>query len=110
MIFPVPSQRFCGACDVLWSFAAASADAGAVMAVAFNGAGVPLASVERGPFRSFLGPGIILGGCDSGHIWLLPSRWPDTLVGMARSLWRGDCGDRRCAWAAHAGPCLRARN
>ena len=66
MIFPVPSQRFCGACDVLLSFAAASADAGAVMAIAFNGAGVPLASVERGPFRSFLGPGIILGGCVSG--------------------------------------------
>ncbi|MGO4382992.1 hypothetical protein [Specibacter sp. RAF43] len=50
-----------GALVILLFFGALSAFAGAVMAIAFNGAGMPLASLEGSPFHSFLGPGLILG-------------------------------------------------
>lgn len=42
-------------------FGCVSAVGGAVLAIAFNGAGVPLTYLEGSPFRSFLIPGLILG-------------------------------------------------
>lgn len=46
---------------VLLLFGALSAFAGAVMAIVFKGAGVPLEYLQGSPFGSFLVPGIILG-------------------------------------------------
>lgn len=46
---------------ILFLFGAFSAIVGAVMALAFNGAGMPLASLEGSPFNSFVIPGLILG-------------------------------------------------
>jgi hypothetical protein len=51
---------------VLVAFGALSALAGAVLAIAANGAGVPLAYLENSPFASFLVPGLILGGVVGG--------------------------------------------
>ncbi len=45
---------------LLW-FGAVSALAGAVLGIAFNGAGVPLEYLEGTPFTSFVIPGLILG-------------------------------------------------
>lgn len=42
-------------------FGALSAAAGAVLGVAANGAGVPLAYLEGSPFTSYVVPGLILG-------------------------------------------------
>ncbi|MEV8180997.1 hypothetical protein [Specibacter sp. NPDC078692] len=46
---------------ILFLFGAFSAVVGAVMALVFNGAGMPLASLEGSPFHSFVVPGLILG-------------------------------------------------
>ncbi|MDQ0092375.1 hypothetical protein [Paeniglutamicibacter psychrophenolicus] len=46
---------------VLLLFGSVSAFAGAVMAIVFKGAGVPLEYLQGSPFGSFLVPGIILG-------------------------------------------------
>lgn len=54
---------------VLLLFGSLSAIAGAIMAIAFNGAGVPLEYLQGSLFGSFLVPGIILGGLVGGtHI------------------------------------------
>ncbi|MBV1778986.1 hypothetical protein KRR55_07665 [Paeniglutamicibacter sp. ABSL32-1] len=46
---------------VLLLFGSLSAFAGAVMAIVFKGAGVPLEYLQGSPFDSFMVPGIILG-------------------------------------------------
>ena len=45
---------------LLW-FGAVSSFGGAVLGIAFNGAGVPMSYLDNGPFDSFVWPGIILG-------------------------------------------------
>ncbi len=47
-------------------FCAVSAAIGTVMALALQGAGVPVAYLAGTPFRSFLVPGLILGGLVGG--------------------------------------------
>ena len=62
---------------LLW-FGAVSALAGAVLGVAFNGAGVPLEYLEGTPFTSFVIPGVILGvivGGTQGLAAVLVHRW-----------------------------------
>lgn len=70
---------------VLLFFGAVSAFAGAVMAIGFDGAGLPLAVLQGSPFHSFVGPGLILGVVVGGtqfaaafalanrHRWSLPA-------------------------------------
>jgi hypothetical protein len=58
---PVSSHVVAWALTALLAFGALSAAVGAVLAIAANGAGVPLESLENSPFTSFFMPGLILG-------------------------------------------------
>jgi hypothetical protein len=57
----IRSSLVTGVLIVLLIFGALSSFAGAVMAIAFNGAGVPLEYLADSPFDSYLVPGLILG-------------------------------------------------
>lgn len=61
MRLPVPDRAVVGALAALTMFGALSAFAGSVLAVAFNGAGVPLEHLAHSPFSSYFVPGLILG-------------------------------------------------
>ena len=61
MSLPISSRIFSSALVVLLIFGAVSAFGGAVLAIVFNGAGVPLAHLAGTPFSTFLVPGLILG-------------------------------------------------
>jgi hypothetical protein len=58
---PFPSRTFSGGLIGLLIFNALSAFGGAVLAIVFNGAGVPLEHLAGTWFPSFLGLGLILG-------------------------------------------------
>jgi hypothetical protein len=58
---PISSRRFTGGLIAVLVFNALSAFGGAVLAIAFNGAGVPLEHLAGSWFTSFLGLGLILG-------------------------------------------------
>jgi hypothetical protein len=59
--FPFPSRTFSGGLIALLIFNAVSAFGGAVLAIVFDGAGVPGELLEGTWFPSFLSPGLILG-------------------------------------------------
>jgi hypothetical protein len=61
MSLPVPSRIVTRLLVALALFGALSALAGAVLAVAANGAGVPLEYLANSPFHSYAVPGLILG-------------------------------------------------
>ena len=61
MRLPVSNQIVVGTLTVLVIFGALSALAGAILAIAANGAGVPLEYLKNSPFSSFFVPGLILG-------------------------------------------------
>jgi len=61
MNLPVSNYIFVRALIVLVVFGALSALIGAVLAIAANGAGVPLESLKNSPFTSYFIPGLILG-------------------------------------------------
>ena len=61
MNLPVSNYIFVRALIVLVVFGALSALVGAVLAIAANGAGVPLEYLKNSPFSSYLIPGLILG-------------------------------------------------
>lgn len=58
---PLPNRTVVGALIALTLFGALSALVGCVLAVGFNGAGVPLEVLVHSSFSSFLVPGLILG-------------------------------------------------
>ena len=59
--FPVSSRFVTRALAALAIFGALSAFGGAVLAIAANGAGVPLEYLAGSPFKSYLVPGLVLG-------------------------------------------------
>ena len=61
MHFPVSNRIVVRLLVVLVLFGALSALAGAVLAIALNGAGVPVEYLTNSPFASFVIPGLILG-------------------------------------------------
>src|SRR5215207_8477076 len=61
MNFPLSSRTYSGILAVLLIFNAVSSLGGAVMAIFFNGAGVPLELLAGSWFQSFLVLGLILG-------------------------------------------------
>jgi hypothetical protein len=61
MSLPFSSRTVSGGLIALLVFNALSAFGGAVLAIVFNGAGVPLDLLAGTWFPSFLGPGLILG-------------------------------------------------
>ena len=61
MSLPVPSRIGARLLAALTLFGALSAFTGAVLAIAANGAGVPLEYLANSPFRSYVVPGVILG-------------------------------------------------
>jgi len=61
MRLPLSNRTVVGALAALAVFAALSALLGSVLAVAFNGAGVPLEHLAQSPFSSYVVPGLILG-------------------------------------------------
>lgn len=61
MNLPVSNQIVVRTLTVLVVFGALSALVGAVLAIAANGAGVPLEYLKNSPFSSYLFPGLILG-------------------------------------------------
>lgn len=63
---PLSNRTVVGALVALTVFGTLSALAGCVLAVAFNGAGVPLEDLAHSPFSSYLLPGLILGGIVGG--------------------------------------------
>lgn len=66
MSLPISSRIFSSALVVLLIFGAVSAFGGAVLAIVFNGAGVPLEHLAGTPFSTFFIPGLILGGILGG--------------------------------------------
>jgi hypothetical protein len=58
---PVPNRVVAWTLTALLAFGALSAVVGAVLAIAANGAGVPLEYLRNSPFSSFFIPGLILG-------------------------------------------------
>jgi hypothetical protein len=58
---PVSNHVVVRVLTVLVAFGALSAAGGAVLAIAANGAGVPLEFLENSPFSSYFIPGLILG-------------------------------------------------
>ncbi len=66
MNFSLPHRIVSGTLIVLLLFGAISSLAGAVLAIGFNGAGVPLKYLSGTPFPSFLVPGLILGAIVGG--------------------------------------------
>jgi hypothetical protein len=77
-------------------FGSVSSCAGAVMGIAFNGAGIPLEYLEGSPFDSYLIPGLILGVVVGGtqlaaagcllirHPWSLPI---SAVAGFGMIIW-----------------------
>jgi hypothetical protein len=61
MNLPVSNHIVVWTLIVLVVFGALSALVGAVLAIAANGAGVPLEYLKNGPFSSYFVPGLILG-------------------------------------------------
>ena len=61
MNLPVSNQIVVRTLTVLVAFGALSALVGAVLAIATNGAGVPLEYLNNSPFSSYFIPGLILG-------------------------------------------------
>jgi hypothetical protein len=61
MSWPIPNRIVSRLLVALALVGALSALAGAVLAVAANGAGVPLKYLGNSPFRSYAVPGVILG-------------------------------------------------
>jgi len=61
MNLPVSNRFFVWTLTVLVAFGALSALIGAVLAIAANGAGVPLEYLKNRPFSSYFAPGLILG-------------------------------------------------
>jgi hypothetical protein len=61
MPLPLPERIVIRFLALLTLFGALSAFAGAVLAIALNGAGVPLGHLAKSPFSSFVVPGLILG-------------------------------------------------
>jgi hypothetical protein len=61
MNLPVSNHIFVRILTVLAVFGALSALVGAVLAIAANGAGVPLVYLKNSPFTSYFIPGLILG-------------------------------------------------
>jgi hypothetical protein len=66
MHLPLSSRTVVGALAALAVFGALSALVGAVLAIAFNGAGVPLEHLARSPFSSYVVPGLVLGAVVGG--------------------------------------------
>jgi hypothetical protein len=66
MSLPVPSRIVARLLVALTLFGALSALTGAVLAVAANGAGVPLEYLANSPFPSYAVPGLILGAVVGG--------------------------------------------
>jgi hypothetical protein len=58
---PVSNRVVVWTLTALLAFGALSAGLGAVLAIAMNGAGVPLEHLRDSPFSSYLIPGLILG-------------------------------------------------
>jgi hypothetical protein len=56
-------------------FGLVSAGIGTVLAVAQDGAGVPASYLAGTPFRSFLGPGLILGGVGGTQLAAAVALW-----------------------------------
>lgn len=80
----------------LLGFGVISCTIGAVMGIAFNGAGVPLAYLEGSPFTSYVVPGVILGAVVGGtqllgFIGMLSKRMPGLLLaaiaGFGMMIW-----------------------
>jgi hypothetical protein len=61
MSLPIPFRIVTRLLAALTLYGALSALAGAVLAVAANGAGVPLEYLANSPFPSYAVPGLILG-------------------------------------------------
>ena len=61
MNLPVPNRIVSGVLIALLLFGAVSSFGGAVLAIAFDGAGVPQEWLANSPFASYLLPGLILG-------------------------------------------------
>jgi len=61
MRLTVPNRLVVRTLRVLLGFGALSAFAGSVLAVGWNGAGVPLAYLATSPFTSYVVPGLVLG-------------------------------------------------
>lgn len=61
MKVPIPNRIVQRALVGLEVFGALSALVGAILALAMNGAGVPLAYLANSPFSSFVVPGLLLG-------------------------------------------------
>ncbi len=61
MNLPVPNRIVSGVLIALLLFGAVSSFGGAVLAIAFDGAGVPKEWLANSPFTSYLVPGLILG-------------------------------------------------
>jgi hypothetical protein len=61
MLLPVSNRSAIKALTALLAFGALSSFAGAVLAIAANGAGVPVEYLANSPFSSYLIPGLILG-------------------------------------------------
>jgi hypothetical protein len=66
MHLPISNRAVVGTLASLAVFGALSAVAGAVLAVAANGAGVPLEYLAHSPFSSYVVPGLILGAVVGG--------------------------------------------
>lgn len=61
MSFPLSNRILSSVLVVLLIFGAVSAFGGAVLAIIFNGGGIPLEHLAGTPFPSFLVPGLVLG-------------------------------------------------
>ena len=66
MPLPLSNRTVVAALTALAVFQALSALLGAFLAIACNGAGVPVEHLAGSPFTSFLVPGLILGGVVGG--------------------------------------------
>jgi hypothetical protein len=93
---PLSSKVLSTVLVVLLIFGAFSAFGGAVLAIIFNGAGVPLEHLAGTPFRSFLVPGLVLGVIVGGtHLvamigLLTQRRWAllmTTVAGFGMLIW-----------------------
>ena len=93
---PISSRRFTSGLIAVLVFNALSAFGGAVLAIAFNGVGVPLEHLAGSWFTSFLGLGLILGvvvgGTHSAAAFALVTRRPWGLLmaavaGFAMLIW-----------------------
>ena len=66
MTLPLSNRTVVGVLAALAVFGALSAFLGAYLAIACNGAGVPVEHLTGSPFSSYLVPGLILGGVVGG--------------------------------------------